>query len=228
MEYNDNELNMLNYKVALLIDKRNYNSYYFSLLKTKHILLFTFFNNNDYNSKAIKIYLFLFTFASFLIINTLFFNDSTMHKIYEYNGNYNFIEQIPIILYSSIISSIINIIIRYLSLSENDILEIKYEINNIIKKSEIILKCLIIKFASFFILTFILLILFWYYISCFCVIYKNTQIHLIKDTLISYSVSLIYPLIIYLLPGIFRIPSLRAKNKDKECMYKLSKYIQLI
>ena len=228
MKYNDNELNMLNYKVALLIDKRNYNSYYFSLLKTKHILLFTFFNNNDYNSKAIKIYLFLFTFASFLIINTLFFNDSTMHKIYEYNGNYNFIEQIPIILYSSIISSIINIIIRYLSLSENDILEIKYEINNIIKKSEIILKCLIIKFASFFILTFILLILFWYYISCFCVIYKNTQIHLIKDTLISYSVSLIYPLIIYLLPGIFRIPSLRAKNKDKECMYKLSKYIQLI
>ena len=28
MKYNDNELNMLNYKVALLIDKRNYNSYY--------------------------------------------------------------------------------------------------------------------------------------------------------------------------------------------------------
>ena len=144
------------------------------------------------------------------------------------NGNYNFINQMPIILYSSIISLTKKIVKKYLSISKNNIIEVKYEINNIIKKSEIILKCLKIKFISFFILTFILLILFWYYISCFGAIYRNTQIHLIKDTLISYAMSLFYPLIIYLVPGIFRIPSLRAKNQDKECMYKLSKYIQLI
>ena len=202
--------------------------YYFSLLKTKHIILFTFFNNTDYNSKIIKIYLFLFTFALFLVVNALFFTDSTIHQIYEVKGKYSFINQIPIIFYSSMISSVINTIIKYLSLSENDILKIKYEIKDVIKRAKIILKCLKAKFVLFFILTFILLILFWYYISCFCTIYRNTQIHLMKDTLASYSLSLVYPFIIYIFPGIFRIPSLRSRNKDKECLYKISKYIQLI
>ena len=228
IKFNDNELNNLSYEKAFIIDKRKYFDYYFSLLKTKHILLFTFFNNNDYNSKIIKIYLFLFTLALFLVTNALFYNDSTMHKIYELQGNYNFINQIPIIFYSSIISSFISIIIKYLSLSENDILNLKSEINSVKEKSEKILICLKIKFSLFFILTFILLILFWYYICCFCAIYRNTQIHLIKDCLSSYGLSLLYPIIIYLVPGIFRIPSLKAKNKDKETMYKFSKLLQWI
>ena len=228
INYNDKELNRLNYSEALIIDKRNYTKYYFSLLKTKHIILFTFFNNNDYNSKIIKIYLFLFSFASFLIINALFFNDLTIHKIYEFKGRYNFINQLPTIFYSSIISLFINIIIKYLSLSENNILKIKYETHNIVKKSRIVLQWLKAKFIAFFILTFLLLISFWYYISCFCAIYRNTQIHLIKDSLSSCALSLLYPFILYLIPGIFRIPSLRAKNKDKKCMYLISKYIQIL
>ena len=228
IKYNDNELNSLSYKNALIIDRRDYFNYYFSLLKTKHIILFTFFNNNDYNSKLIKIYLFLFSFSLCLIVNALFFNDSEMHKIYENGGNYSFINQLPIIFYSSIISLFIITLIKYLSLSEKDIIQLKSEINDIIIKSEKTIKCLKIKFILFFILTFILLILFWYYISCFCTIYRNTQIHLLKDTLSSYALSLLYPLATNLLPGIFRIPSLRAKNKDKECMYQISKLIQLI
>ena len=228
IKYNDNELNRLSYEKAFIIDKRKYFDYYFSLLKTKHIILFTFFNNDDYNSKIIKIFLFLFTFALFLIMNALFFNDSTMHKIYELEGNYNFINQIPIIFYSSMISSLVSTIIKYLSLSENNILLLKSEVNFVKEKSGEILNCLKIKFNLFFILTFILLIFFWYYISCFCAIYRNTQIHLIKDTLVSYGLSLLYPFVIYLFPGIFRIPSLRAKNKDKECMYKFSKILQWI
>ena len=41
--------------------------------------------------------------------------------------------------------------------------------------------------------------------------YNNTQIHLIKDTLISYGTSFLTPLVTYLLPGLFRIPSLKRK-----------------
>ena len=228
IKYNDNELNSLSYENALTIDKRDYINYYFSLLKTKHLILFTFFNNDDYNSKLIKIYLFLFSFSLCLIVNALFFNDSTMHNIYQIDGNYSFINQLPIIFYSSIISLFIITLIKYLSLSEKDIIQLKNENNDIIKKSEKIIKCLKIKFTLFFILTFLLLILFWYYISCFCAIYRNTQIHLIKDTLTSYALSLLYPFVTNLLPGIFRMPSLRAKNKDKECLYQISKLIQMI
>ena len=48
-----------------------------------------------------------------------------MHKIYIDEGNFNFIFQLPQIIYSSLISYIINKIIDYSELSENNISEIK-------------------------------------------------------------------------------------------------------
>ena len=235
LEYTENEINSLEYEKALILDKRNYIQFYISLVKTKHLLIFSFyFYNKDYNFQIIKIFLFFFFFSVHFAVNALFFNDETMHKIYIDEGKFNFIFQIPQIIYSSIISGIMSVIINYrnlqinLALSEKIILEIK-EVKKFddlnLKKSEV-LKTLKIKFYLFFIITFLLLLTFMYYITCFCGIYINTQIHLIKDTIISFTLSLIYPFIIYLIPGIFRIKALRAKNKDKECLYKLSTIIQ--
>jgi len=104
--------------------------YYISLIKTKHILLFTFYQNNDFTPMIVKICLFLFTFALYYTINTLFFNDSTMNKIYVDEGIFNFIYFLPKIIYSTIISSVIIIIIKKLALLDNAILELK-KINNI-------------------------------------------------------------------------------------------------
>ena len=61
----------------------------------------------------------------------------------------------------------------------------------------------------------------------FCVIYKNTQVHLLKDTLMSFGLSLLYPFMIYLLPGFFRIPSLSNKKIKRECLYNFSKFLQI-
>ena len=79
MEYNDEELNNLEYDLALKYDKRNYCQYYLSLLNTNHPIISTFCYNNDYNLKIIKIDLFLINFVLFFTINALFFNDDTMH-----------------------------------------------------------------------------------------------------------------------------------------------------
>ena len=84
------------------------------------------------------------------------------------------------------------------------------------------------KSIYFFVSSFILLLFSWYYLSCFCAIYKNTQLHLIKDTLFSYGLSMIYPFGLYLFPGIFRIPSLRNPKKNRETMFKFSKILQLV
>ena len=151
-----------------------------------------------------------------------------MHEIYINKGEFIFIYQLPQILFSAIISGIINKIITYLSLKENNILELKkldLKLEENANKKKKIIK---IKFIIFYILNYSLLILFWYYLSCLCCIYKNTQLHLIKETLISYSLSFLYPEFLCLIPGIFRITSLRAKNKDKACLYKISRYIELI
>jgi len=224
------ELNELKYKQALKYDKRTYYEYYFSLIKTKHPLFFSFLPLLDFNSRIIKIFLFFFNFSITFTVNALFFSDETMHKIYEDGGDFNFIYNIPQILYSSLISGFIDAIIKMLALSESNFIKFKKikskNKNELRKKADEILGKLKIKFVLLFIIILLLLVLFWFYLACFCAVYKNTQIHLIKDTLISFGTSMLYPMGIYLLPGIFRMISL--KGDDRECMFNFSKLLQMI
>ena len=226
LKLNDYEFNILVYKDVLLLDKRNYCQYYLSLLKIKHLIIFTFYTNNDYNSKVIKICLFFFSFALYYTVNALFFSDSTMHKIYEEEGSYNFIYQLPLILYSNLICCIANMIVSFLSLTEKNLLQLKQESIDKQRKLNEMLKCLNLKFILFYSISFIFLAFFWYYLSCFCAIYRNTQIHLIKDTIISFGLTLLYPFGLICIPGIFRILSLKGNNR--ECIYNLSKALQFI
>ena len=202
---------------------------YISLLRTNHNFIFSFFYNKDYNSKIIKYDLFFINFAIYYGLNAPFFNDDLMHKIYEKKGSYDIINQIPSIIYSTLISSALNILLKILSLSSKDIINfkrLKSEEGMKRRKKNLKFK-LKVKFISFFIIGFILLLFFWYYLSIFCVIYQNTQLHLIKDTLISFALSLLYPFGIYLIPGLFRIPALKHHEKKNIYLYKISKVLQI-
>ena len=138
--------------------------------------------------------------------------------------------QLPQIIYSSLISIVFNTLLKLLALSESDILTLKSkkEKKEINKKEEDLNKKLQIKFILYFIISTSLLLLFWYYLSMFCAIYKNTQLHLIKDTLISFGLSFIYPFGMNLLPGLFRIPSLSDKKGNRKYLYIISKILQMI
>ena len=227
---NDEELNSLKYEEAIEMDKRTYCKYYLSLLFKKQLILFCFCPSNDYNVMSLKITLFLVSFSLYLTINTFFFNDKTMHKIYKDNGVYNIIFQIPQILYSSIITSVINMILKNLSLSEKEIIKIKREksIKDTVIISKRIEKCIKIKFIIFFLFSLLLMLFFWYFISCFCAVYNNTQTILFKDTILSFSLSMLYPFGLNLLPGLARIPSLKAEKKDKKCLYSFSQILALL
>ena len=48
-----------------------------------------------------------------------------MHKIYEDEGIFNFVYFLPQTIYSTIISATINSIVKFLSLTESKIIEIK-------------------------------------------------------------------------------------------------------
>ena len=156
-----------------------------------------------------------------------------MHVIYLNKGVYDFIYQLPQIIYSTIISGIIKALLSYLSLTEDNVIKIRKikETKNSRKfKDEynIIKKRINIKLIIFFILNYFLLILFWYYLSCFSAVYKNTQVYLIKDVLISFGISLIYPFFLSILPCVFRLLSLTNKKGKYKNMYKFSKILQLI
>ena len=68
MEYTDEEeeKNALPYELALEYDNRSYSVYYISLIRTKNNFINTFL---------------------YYAINGLFFDDDTMHKIYESKGS---------------------------------------------------------------------------------------------------------------------------------------------
>ena len=123
---------------------------------------------------------------------------------------------------------ILNIVIKSLSLPNDDIIKFK---QNKTKKSENgdeLMRKLKIKFILYFIICFIFLLFFWYYLSMFGAIYKNTQYHLLIDTLISFVLSFIYPFGIYLLPVLFRIPALSDTKKERRCLYKISQLFQML
>ena len=146
-----------------------------------------------------------------------------MHNVYESKGLFDVSYQVPIIIYSSFISIFLGALVQMLGSSNDAIIVFKQseETNNINERGEKLIKKIKIKFVFYFILSFLLLFCFWYYISMFDAVYRNTQFLLLQDTAIGFGLSLVTPFIIYLIPGLFRIPSLRTPQQDKKCLYNL-------
>ena len=192
-------------------------------LKREHLIFFTFCSCDDYNLFSIKLTRFVFLIVGDMALNTFFFSDDSMHKLFLNYGKYNFIQQIPQITYSTIISLLIEVFLCYLSLTDKYFYLIK---TSFMKgnKEEIkkIIKCIKIKLVMFFIFVFIFFVLYWYIISVFCGVYRNTQITFIKDSVLSFSICLIYPLILYFISASLRICSLKNRKASCKCIYSLS------
>ena len=119
------ELNQLEYEKAIIYDKRTFIQLYWDILSREHIIIFTFFICNDYNLLYVKYARFIFLFATDMAMNVFFFSDKSMHKIFLNYGKYNFIQQIPQIVYTTIISQLIEVLLCYLSLTDKYIYNIK-------------------------------------------------------------------------------------------------------
>ena len=163
-------------------------------------------------------------------MNALFYDDDTMHKIYKSSGAFDFKTQFPIMIYSLLFSNALNQPLNYFGLSNDDIITFKQDRtrSNYIKRIKYLKKKLSIKFISFFIISFLMLTFLWYYVSMFCAIYRNTQFHLIYDTLMSFGVSLLFPFVFYLLPGILRMISLSGKGHKRKILYEFSKILNFL
>ena len=217
----DLDLNNLTYKKALESDKRSFIQIYWSNLKNKHLIIYTFFSFNDHNLIYIKISRFFFLICTSMAINVMFFFDSSMHKIYLDYGKYNFIKQIPQILYSSIVSLVIEILIGLLSSTGINIYQIRQikEFNS--ERIKKIFKLIKIKLIIFFAVTLILFLFYWYLISSFCAVYNNTQTIYIKDFATSFALGLLYPFVIQLFLAFLRLFSLRKDTKFRGLLYKV-------
>ena len=224
------ELNNLEYYEALKLDKRSFNQIYWSILMRDHRIIFTFFSWNDYNISYVKYARFIFLVTTDMAMNVLFFTDESMHKLYLNYGKYNFIQQINQIIYSTIISQLLELFLCYLCYTDKHFYQIKALKINKMNKDKIfqILKCIKSKLIVFFIFTTIMFGFYWYLIAAFCAVYRNTQMAFIKDSALSFLTGLIYPIVLYLFPAGLRIISLKDVEKRRyKCIYKLSNIIPM-
>ena len=226
-KFDDFELNEFEYEEAVKYDQRTFIQMYFSLLKREHKIIFTFFIYNDYNLFYIKICRFMLLISSDMAMNALFFSHDSMHKMFLNYGKYDIFQQIPQIIYSTIISQLIEVFLCFLSLTDKHIYRIKnlssLNLNN--KISTDIFRRIKIKLVFFFLFTAILFLFFWYIVASFCSVYQSTQSAFIKDSLISFLLSLLFPFVVYLLPSALRVCALRDKKVGLRCIYKLSEII---
>ena len=226
--YSDDELNSADYSVATEKDFRTYIQYYWSLLKFKQLCIFTFYTNTDHNLRCVKVALFILFLSFYLAFTALFFNDSIMRAIYTYKGNTDAAVHIPNIILSSLCTLIMSFIVRFVSLSERDIMSIKRikEQDDRISKAEKTKLNLKIKIIVLFVISGLLIGLCWYYVAAFCAVFKNSQVNYFINAFAAFLVCNIWPCVTSLIAPIFRIKSIR--NKNSECMYKFSQIIAYI
>ena len=172
---------------------------------------------------------FLFSLVLNIAVNSFLFSDATIEKKAKSEVGIDFITAWVLSLISNIFGSIVVSITcgltDYIDLLLVIMVESQYSdhAKTLLRKY---VKQIKSNLRKFFIIELILMIICIYYITIFCAIYTNTQIHVIKDTAISFGINMVTPIFINLIPGMFRIPSLRIKKTRKEKLYNFSKFLQ--
>ena len=149
-----------------------------------------------------------------------------MHNIYASGGEHDFIGQLAQMIYSTIISQILQIFINYLTMTDIHYYQLKglKKENKISEKQSLaIIKCIKYKLIAFYSSTFLFFLFFWYTISAFCAVYANTQTIFVTDSYTSFIMGLVYPFALYLIPTGLRYISLKVKGKKNlKILYTLS------
>ena len=231
-EYDDDDLNELSFDAAKLFDKRHFCKYYCFMIKLDHIIINTFCRCGDYNLFTVKLGLLLFLFPLNLTFNAFFFTSKEIKSVYIYKLSDISVNWKNLVrsFSSSIFSSIIFIFLKLLCLTHNSIRQVKKNksIEGTKKQSVRILRCATFRIFLYYLFSFIFLIIFGFYVSCFCAIFENTQLLLIETMIISWFLSLVYPFIICFLTTIFRRGSLTCGKRGISCCYRINKILQLI
>ena len=225
--FDEEELDKMEFHNAIKYDKRKFCEYYCKLLKQKQNIINTFFIYNPMKPFPIKAIAYFFMISVIFAVNCLFITESYISEKYNYKGKIglSFIlnNAINRIFYSVIVSVIINycvsclfdseIRVKNLIKREEDIQVLKIELAKIIKKMKI-------HFLIFIICTYLLMFFFWYYLSAFCNCYNGTQKDWFFGSLICIFIVELYPFILCLISTLLWYIGIKCKA---DIFYKLNR-----
>ena len=217
----------MDYDDAIKKDKRNFSTYLVDKLKSSQIILNTFYNDEPLRPKPIKILLFILDIDLYFLVNGLFFNEEYISEIYHLEEEETFFSFIPRawnrFLYTTLVGVTVNYVIDCFFIEEKKIkgifkrekdnsLFLKYETIKIIKE-------LNKRYSYFIILSFIVTIFTWYYVSCFNYVYKYSRVEWIKSTIAIIIIMQIISIATCLLESVIRFVGFKLES---EKIYKIS------
>ena len=214
----------MNYEKAIIYDKRSYLKLYWSSLLGSQIILNTFCTDNNLNLFIIKLSFFIFIFELNFFLNALFYTDEYISNAYYNKGILDFISGLPKSIYSFIATLFLTNLLKLLSNSKN---ELKKIIKNNSKDKDYLdlinikLKKLKIKLTIYFILVIVLSLLFLYYTSAFCAVYKYSQKYWLYGCLESFAMDISIAFITCLLIAFLRFIAIKKKKKYFFTMSKI-------
>ena len=188
-----------------------------------------FFRHRDFNLFTVKLGLLFMTFPINLTMNIFFFTNESIKVSYLKSAkNLSSVwTQLDNTIYSSLLSSIILIMLKLICLTHNSVRQLRKvrDVDAAQEQSVCILRCIKVRIVIYYILSFAFLLVFGFYVLCFCAVFENTQIALIRSTLTSWLISFIYPLIICLFTSIVRSAAFKCKSK---CLYFVKTMMQFL
>ena len=225
-QFLETQLDDMDYDESIRKDHRKFCEFFVDKLKHEQIFLNTFYSNEPIKPRAIKIILLIFQLNIYLFVNGLFYDEEYISKIYHLEKD-TFITKaerfVDKFIYTAFSSIIISYIVEFIFIDEMKIKRIlKYEKDNIIKlKYEInqILKSIKLRYLFFIILAFIISLFSLIHIACFNIVYY----HIMKEWII-FSVVIILSIqigtvLLSFLQTCLRFLSYKFKN---EKLFKLS------
>ena len=229
-EYLKTDCDDMEYDDAIKNDKRTFCEFLTDRLKSKQMIIDTFYNKDNIRPKSIKIILFLLNIDLYFVINGLFFSEEYIIELYHLeteDGFFSFLPRsISRFFYTTMVSVIVHIIIdcifieekkikRILLREKEDLLQLRYEIaitSNSIKK----------RYNIFVIICFFICIVSWYYVCCFNNVYKGVKVEWIKSSITIIIIMQILSILITLLEAILRQVSFECKSE------KIYKFRQIL
>ena len=215
----NDKLQNMDYKQAIIYDKRSYIKMYWSFLVDSQLILGTFFTDNYLNLFVVNFSFLICTFQISFFLNAFSYTDEYISDAYHNDGVLDFITSLPKTVYSFILTFITTNLLSMLSNSKKELQNVinKNKKNNYSKISiKNKLKKLRIKLIIYFVLVFLLGIFFSYYVMAFCAVYRNSQKYWFYGCLESFVLDSLFSFITCLFLALFRYISIR---KRKVCLY---------
>ena len=213
------------YEDAILYDKRAYLKMYFGFLVDSQIILGTFCTDNHFDLFIIKLSFLVCTFQISFFLNALFYTDDYISNAYHNDGVLDFFSGLPKTIYSFVATLIITNLLKMLSSSKSELINLIKEKRNYKAYIHLIAQKLIKlrnKLIIYFILVYIFSLFFLFYVAAFCAVYRNSQKYWFYGFLESFGLDSLISFCICVFLSLFRYISIK---KHIKCLYIIANII---